>query len=140
MLEERLLFMKGLRSSAFYQKENSMSLKKLSVFKQFDNQAFFEPKSLMAMSEESWVDFDSGKKLGTKLNVVIWQDQSDYGDPTITNVGQTLSVKIAGREPRNITTPHLVRLINPEATIYGEYQNQLSVRADDVEDLEGGVE
>mgnify|MGYP006928980325 CR=1 FL=1 len=114
-----------------------MSLKKLSAFKQFDNQSFFEPKALMAMSEEQWVDFESGKKLGTKLNVVIWQDQSDYGDPTITNVGQTLSVKIAGREPHNIA-PHLVRLINPEATIYGEYQNQLSVRADDVEDLEGG--
>ncbi|MCC4325218.1 hypothetical protein LMB33_00740 [Limosilactobacillus reuteri] len=115
-----------------------MSFKKLSAFKQFDNQGFFGPKILMAMSEEPWLDFDSGKKLGTKLNVVVWQDHSDYGDPTITNVGQTLSVKIAGREPQQIITPHLVRLINPEATIYGEYQNQLSVRADDVEDIEGG--
>lgn len=117
-----------------------MSLKKLSAFKQFDNQGFFEPKALMAMSEELWVDYDSRKKLGTKLNVVIWQDQSDYGDPAITNAGQTLAVKIAGREPRTNITPHLVRLINPVATVYGDYQNQLSVRADDVEDLEGGAE
>lgn len=115
-----------------------MSLKKLSVFKRFDNQAFFEPKALMAMSEEQWLDFDSGKKLGTKLNVVIWQDRSDYGDPTITNVGQTMSVKIAGREPQSNISPHLVRLINPVATVYGEYQNQLSIRADDFEDIEGG--
>lgn len=113
-----------------------MSLKKLSAFKQFDNQGFFGPKILMAMSEEPWLDFDSGKKLGIKLNVVIWQDHSDYGDPTITNVGQTLSVKIAGREPQPNITPHLVRLINPVATIYGDYQNKLSVRADDFEDIE----
>ena len=108
----------------------SMNLSKLGHVKLFDNKGFFEPKTFMLMGEEPWKDFKSGKEIGVKLNLIIWSDQSDYGDPSVNNTGKPVVVKIANQTPDASVTPHLVRLINPQATIYGDYQNQLSVKAD----------
>ena len=45
--------------------------------------------------------------------------------------------KLTIKVPKNIDVPMnaKVRVINPEASIYGEYRNQLSVVAEDIEVL-----
>ena len=113
-------------------------LSKLSHFKQFDNKGFFGPKEFMLFSIEDWVDFDTKKTIGVKLNTVIWSDHSDYGDINVSNKGKAVVVKVAGLRPQPVESPVFIKLKNPRVTIYGEYQNQLSVKADGFEVVQTG--
>lgn len=110
-----------------------MSLKKLSHLLSFDNQEFFSKKSYLLFGSSKWVDYDTNKVMGVKFKVVIYQDETNYGDLSISNAGETLTVKVKGARDGYQGAPVPVRLINPRGTIYGEYRNQLSIIADDVE-------
>lgn len=110
-----------------------MSLKKLSHLLSFDNHEFFGKKSYLLFGSEKWVDYESNKVMGVKFKVVIYQDETNYGDLSISNAGETLTVKVKGARDGYQGAPVPVRLINPRGTIYGEYRNQLSIVADDVE-------
>ncbi|MFL0248030.1 hypothetical protein [Candidatus Clostridium stratigraminis] len=88
----------------------------------------------MSIGQKEWKDFKTGDVLGTKVEVVIVQDKTDYGTTegeVVNNLYEKLIIKI----PKQITVPMNaeVRLKNAEATIYGEYRNQLSVVAEDIE-------
>ena len=112
-----------------------LSLKKLSHLLSFDNQEFFSKKSYLLFGSEKWVDYESNKVMGVKFKVVVYQDNTDYGDLSISNAGETLTVKVEGARDGYQGAPVPVRLINPRGTIYGDYRNQLSVTADAVEIL-----
>lgn len=111
-----------------------MALKKLSQFESFDAQGFFSNLNLGSVGTSEWKDFDTGAHKGTKVEVVIIGDKHVYnltGGAQISNVYEKLTVKV----PKDIDVPmnaH-VRLVNPNATVYGQYRNQLSVTADDIE-------
>ncbi len=113
-----------------------MSLKKLNQFNYFATEEFFSKLGLIAVGKSVWKDFETGSVKGTKVEVVICSDKHDYnlqdGD-TVNNIYEKLTIKI----PKEIDVPMnaKVRLVNPEANIYGEYRNQLSITAEDIEVL-----
>lgn len=113
-----------------------MALKKLNMFSYFDAEEFFSKLSLIAVSKSVWKEYGSGNVLGTKVEVVIAGDKHNYNSQdgnVVNNMYEKLTVKI----PKDIDVPMnaKVRLINPQGNIYGEYRNQLSVTAEDIEIL-----
>ena len=113
-----------------------MALKKLNQFNHFDTEEFFSKLSLIAIGKSAWKDFASGNVLGTKVEVVIASDKHDYytqNGEVVNNIYEKIMIKI----PKEVDVPMnaKVRPVNPVATIYGEYRNQLSVTAEDIEVL-----
>lgn len=112
-----------------------MALKKLSRFQYFDIEGFLEKKKLMTIGVQEWKDFDSQKVLGTKVEVVITVDKTDYGTTggeIVSNLYEKLTIKIPAKLS-NVPMNAEVRLIEPEAVVYGEYRNALSITADNIE-------
>lgn len=112
-----------------------MALKKLNRFTFFDVEGFLTGKRLLVTGISGWEDFDTKRLLGTKVEVVIAADKTDYGaaeGEIISNLYEKLTVKVptAGLSfPVNAE----VRLVNAEAVVYGEYRNQLSITAEGIE-------
>lgn len=111
-----------------------MAFKKLSQFNYFDIDGFLEKIRLTTTGQSIWKDFDSGKPLGTKVEVAIAVDKHNYNTvegEKVSNIHEKFKVKI----PKEIDVPMdvEVRLVNPEASIYGDYHNQLSVTAENIE-------
>lgn len=111
-----------------------MALKRLSEFERFDAEGFFANLNLGAVGQSEWKDFTTGEHKGTKVEVVIIGDKHNYNSANgqqISNIYEKLTVKV----PKDIDVPmnSHVRLINAKATVYGQYRNQLSITADDIE-------
>lgn len=112
-----------------------MPLKKLSMFQYFDIEGFLEKKKLMTVGVQEWKDYETQNILGTKVEVVIVSDETDYGNAdgnVVNNLYEKLSVKIPAKL-NNVPMNTAVRLVNPEAVVYGEYRNALSITADNIE-------
>jgi hypothetical protein len=112
-----------------------MSLKKLSLFQYFDIDTFLAKKKLMTVGVQEWKDFETQNILGTKVEVVIVEDKTDYGNSdgnVVNNLYEKLSIKIPAKL-NNVPMNTVVRLINPEAVVYGEYRNALSLTAENIE-------
>ena len=112
-----------------------MSLKKLNRFSYFDIDEFLEKKKLLTVGVSEWKDFDTQNVLGTKVEVVIAADKTDYGNAegeVVSNLYEKLTVKIPAKL-NNLPMNAEVKLVNPEAIVYGEYRNQLSITAENIE-------
>ena len=110
-------------------------LKKLSMFLYFDIVAFLADKELLTVGVQEWKDYESQKVLGTKVEVVIISDETDYGNSDgeiISNCYEKLTVKIPAKLT-NVPMNTKVSLVNPEAVVYGEYRNQLSITAENIQ-------
>ena len=110
-------------------------MKRLSVYTYFDIEGFLEGISLMLIGIREWLDYDTQKVLGVKVETVIIEDNNDYGSSNgevVNNLFEKLIVKIP-KKLDSIPIKSKVRLINPEAVVYGEFRNQLSITADDIE-------
>lgn len=109
-----------------------MSLKGLRNFVKFDAYAFLKGKDLLLMKETPWIDYDSGKEIGAKLKVIIWTDDTKYSKEGISNEGSEIDIKIPGLKSEEVDRNKrgFIRLKNPVGTVYGEYQNELSLKAD----------
>lgn len=109
-----------------------MALKGLRDFVEFDALGFLKDKQLLLMQEDDWKDFDSGKVLGAKLKVTIWTDDTKYHKDGINNEGSELVIKVPGlrAEQVNHNNRGFIRLKNPTGNVYGDYQNDLSLKAD----------
>ena len=106
-------------------------MKKLRLFAPFDAKLFFSKIELQFTKVEPIREND--KTVGFKYNLLICDDQHNYGEERSLNIGEVIKVKIEDvNSNTNFTFGQKVELINPRASIYGEYQNQLSVKADDV--------
>lgn len=110
-----------------------MAFKKLPQFELFDN-SFFNALDLGTVGKSEWKDFDSGEHKGTKVELVVIGDKNKYkttNGEAVSNMYEKMTVKIE----KDIDVPmnaH-VRLVNPQASVYGQYRNQLSIVADDIE-------
>lgn len=112
-----------------------MSLKKLNKFAYFDIDGFLEKKKLLTVGVSEWKDFDTQNVLGTKVEVVIAADKTDYDNAegeVVSNLYEKLTVKIPAKL-NNVPMNAEVRLINPQAVVYGDYRNQLSITAENIE-------
>lgn len=109
-------------------------VKRLNSFQFFNTIAFLEKLILMGMRCEPWQDFSTKQLKGIKVTATVWADHHDYGDPSISNVGEQLVIKVLNpnAELLDFTTPHFIEVINPTGKIYGEFSNQLSLVADQV--------
>lgn len=113
-------------------------MKKLRRFNKFDCEAFFKDKDVRVMAQEPWNDYEDGKvtkQLGTKLKCVIATDNTDYGGKDVEpdlNAGEQIDVKIPlpSKEFKKFSR---ITFVNPTASVYGTFQSELSVKADDVE-------
>lgn len=100
----------------------------------FDCNAFLTGKELVVTACKRWTDFDTKAILGTRLEVAIVKDETPYelgkNSEVISNLFEKLVIKI----PKDISIPigANVTLVNATGTIYGDYGNQLSIKADDV--------
>lgn len=108
-------------------------MKGLSLYLSFRWSEFIKGKTLKAVSCGPWVDFDTKVNMGTKVEVVIVEDDTVY--PTkegkvISNLYERMQIKV----PKDITVPGgaVVEPVGVQAKVYGDYHNKLSVKAEDV--------
>lgn len=111
-----------------------MALRKLNRFTYFDSDYFFEGKRFKIIGKQIWIDYDTKKPVGTKVEVVIVSDKTDYGcedGEVVSNIYEKLVFKV----PMEIDIPMDVEVkpVNAVCTIYGDYRNQLSIVCDDIE-------
>ena len=108
-------------------------MKGLNKFVYFDWESFAQDKRFVVVGVKPWTEYETKNVLGTKFDLVIAMDKTDYDLPdgqSITNVYKPLSVKV--NKIINLPLNVEVELINAEATVYGQYRNQLSIVAEDV--------
>ena len=112
-----------------------MALKGLRDFVQFDAKGFLAGKQLLLMQESELKDYDSEKVIGAKLKVTIWTDDTHYKKDETSNEGSELDVKSLGLTAEKIDRSNrgFIRLKNPSGVVFGDFQNQLSLRADGFE-------
>ena len=113
-------------------------MKFLSQFEKFNWDGFVDGKTLMCIGTSPWTDRDTGALVGTKIECVIMEDKTDYqrkeGDTT-SNRFEKLVIKVAKAVaiPANVK----VKPIDVTAKVYGDYRNQLSITAADIEIVKG---
>ena len=105
------------------------------MFTRFDFDAFSKGKQYMSTGVQPWKDPETGNVIGTKVEAVIIKDRTDYGlSPDCTKVNN-LFEKLIFKVPKVIDIPLNVEVmpIKPVAKIWGDFHNNLSIRADDVQ-------
>ncbi len=110
-------------------------MKYLSQFQEFDFAAFAKGKVFVVTGCNQWKDYETKKVMGTKVDCVIAVDKTEYlrkeGD-TSSNRFEKISFKVA-RDNLNIPNDSQVMPVDAEATVWGDYRNQLSVKCSDVQ-------
>ena len=108
-----------------------MSFKKLRDFLTFNWKDFANGKQFVALEKKDWFDHDTGKLLGVKYTLVIMEDSTVYrpnaNGSSVSNIFEKFDVKIESNIDIPLNTP--VELENVSATVYGDFSNQLSVKA-----------
>lgn len=100
----------------------------------FDIEAFFKDKELTVIGKKEYQDYDTKKHLGTIVEVVITKDDTPYRQKDgehVTNLFEKLSLKV-NKDIDNVPIGSLAIPVNPICTVYGKYNNELSVRCEDV--------
>ena len=105
-------------------------MKKLGVFVAFDWARFARDKIFTATGTSPWKD-QQGNVLGTRVEAAITQDNTDYGDTTVSNLYEKVTIKVP-KPGVIIPIGAVVEPVNPVATVYGEFRNLLSIKAADV--------
>lgn len=110
-----------------------MSLKKLNQFLKFDYARFHNGKILQVIGLSEWKEYKTEKHLGVKIETVITKDATEY----IQKEGEKVSnlyEKLIFKCPKDIKVPlnAIIEPINPVATVYGDFRNQLSIVVDDI--------
>lgn len=112
-------------------------MKNLSQFKDFKHQEFFEKKKLFFLNAKQT---EGG---AVKVILLILEDKTDYQNSN-TNLGEQIVVTVANKSIADFekfeslrTECKIVHVV--KATVFGEYQNQLSIHADVIAaNAEGG--
>jgi hypothetical protein len=105
------------------------------MFLNFDCERFLKEKTLMALAMADLNDSE-GNRIGSKISTVIFEDKTDYGDSKVTNAGDSFKIKVLNLNIKPIKMPCFIRLVKPTAKVWGEYQNNLSITAQDIQIIE----
>jgi len=108
-------------------------MKKLNQFVKFLFEDFSKGKVYRVIGVRPWIDYNTKELMGTKVEVVIAEDNTAYDTKDGENVTNQYE-KLAFKVKKDVNIPMNARVIpvNPVAVVYGEYRNQLSVTADDI--------
>lgn len=103
-------------------------MKYLNQYLKFDWKSFSEGKRFVCLGCNQWLK--DGSLKGTRVETVITQDKTAYGRD-----GSNIFEKIIFKVPASISIPTNAEVIphNVEASVYGEYRNQLSCVAEKIE-------
>ena len=109
-------------------------MKFLNQFVHFDWDRFIAGKILICNGTAPWTDRDTGALLGTKVECAIAEDATEYdrkaGDTT-NNRYDKFTIKV--EKPVVVPANAKIKPVGVTATVYGDYRNQLSVKATDIE-------
>lgn len=107
----------------------------LSEFRHFDIDGFLNGKKLAVASVRKWKKFQAEDILGTAVTVAIIEDKTTYkprqDGSQVNNLYSQFSIKVPTMSV-SVQVGDIVEPVNPVGTVYGKFNNELSVRADDV--------
>lgn len=110
-------------------------MKKLGQFLCFDWDGFAEGKIFRVRSVKPWLDFeDKSKVLGVVVEAVIVEDRTYYDcqpGEEVSNLYEPISFKVR-KSSVGVGVGDLAIPVGAKASVYGDYRNKLSVKADDV--------
>lgn len=117
-------------------------MKGLNSFTSFDHEGFLRDKKLAVVGVKPWLDFDTKQLLGTAVETVIVSDKTPYrtrDGEKITNRFEKLVIKVR----KSNLSVELEALVKPagevQATIYGDFRNQLSIKCSELAVEKQGV-
>ena len=104
-------------------------MKKLSMFQMFDYNGWQADKSFMVQSAKY-----NSKKGCVSLDIIIIEDNTNYGDPTVTNVFEKFKVHcIQDVNESDVNKYHPKDIIQfksiGKCSVWGDYSSNLSVEA-----------
>lgn len=105
-------------------------MKGLGQFRRFDWENFSIGKTYQVVGIADWMDRDTGKRLGKRVDVVIVEDNTQYeyrNGTQYTNLYERLTLKVEGAAAVDVTIGDTVVPVDAVARCYGDYSNQLSV-------------
>lgn len=113
-------------------------MKKLTQFQTFDFERFIKDKTLVVRDIKPWYDYQNGEvttdQLGSRVDLLIMRDDTPYQneEDANANFGETFTVKVENKFDLPLKFQDEVVIQGGSAVVYGQYQNQLSVTAQDV--------
>lgn len=114
-------------------------MKKLGQFTIFDFSKFSDGKLFQVTGVKPWTDGQNRELvLGTSVEVAITKDETEYvckPGETVTNLFEKFSIKTP-QTAVAVQVGDLVEPVNPVATVYGDYRDKLSVKAEGIQILE----
>ena len=115
-------------------------MKGLSIFEKFDFEAFSTGKEYSVTGCIEWSDYNTKAYLGTKVEVIITKDETDYhtkNGTVISNLFEKLTFKVS--KAVSVSAGDKIMPVNAKATAYGRdkngftnFKNMLSVQCDDI--------
>ena len=105
-------------------------MKGVGRFRPFVEESFSAGKAYQVVGVSDWLDRDTGKRLGKRVDVVITSDNTQYehrNGEQFTNLYQRLTFKIEGSAAVDVAIGDIVIPVDAVARCYGEYSNQLSI-------------
>lgn len=117
-----------------------MALKAIAQFMDFDR--FTKDKELAVKEMRPMRDANTGIITGTRVEVMIWKDQTEYApnkDGSIpSNLYNNFVVKVHKKD-LGLEINDIVEFKGVIAKIYGEYNNELTIDAEDVVVIRKGL-
>ena len=105
-------------------------MKGLGQFRRFDWQNFSSGKVYQVVGIADWMDRDTGKRLGKRVDVVITEDNTRYeyhNGTQYTNLYERLIFKVEGNTEIAVAIGDTVAPVDAVARCYGDYSSQLSI-------------
>lgn len=113
-------------------------MKGLNAFRKFNWDGFSKDKTFTVKGVGNWTDFETKAVLGTKIDVVITKDNTKYetkNGEQISNLYAELSFKVNKDMKNSITIGSNVVPVNPIVVVYGQYNEKLSIKCEDIQTL-----
>lgn len=113
-------------------------MKGLNFFNVFDFARFSVGKVYEVVGCSPWVEHNTGRLLGSIVEVVCVKDATDYGDKG-KGLNRYEKLKFKCKRSVSLNVEAIVTPVNPVAKVWGDYNSQLSVTCDDVRVVESKV-
>ena len=110
-----------------------MALRGLRQFLNFNFEKFSEGKFYVVNGTREYKDFDTQNHLGVKVDCYIALDETKYRSKNgeqFTNLGKPITFKVS----KDVEVPLGSRVMpkNVVATVWGKFNNELSVECSDI--------
>ena len=102
----------------------------LNQFIKFDFEKFADGKIFQVTGCGEWKEYETGRHMGTRVDVVIIKDNTQYKPSSTGAVYSNIYEKVTFKISRDVSVPvgSLVVPVDAVCTVYGERRNLLSVK------------